>query len=77
MGSGGIVGTGLRLMPCPFCGSDGNTLKDKNGNYGVYCTSDECGCRFGCEFWNGKPAFRFGSKEEAVNAWNTRKICSS
>lgn len=54
----------LKLLNCPFCGGEakiatydwGNSVKE----YWIYC--NPCDCASG----------RYHSKEEVINAWNTR-----
>ena len=51
------------LKPCPFCGGEAE-IEECGGMWAVECTEYEtCGCELN---------MAFGSKAEAVAAWNTR-----
>jgi hypothetical protein len=65
------------LKPCPFCGGDAALLPNdaprlyrpsRNGKYAVYCGN--CELLFGYDVDYGG---QFGSRGEAVTAWNARK----
>lgn len=50
------------LLPCPFCGKSPKIYRSNfSEKYRVRCESG-CGAETAC----------YGSKEKAVNAWNTR-----
>lgn len=51
-----------KLKPCPFCGGNGE-LQERNIGFTVLCVDGSCGNAF--TWWSS-------SKDEAVNAWNTR-----
>lgn len=59
------------IKQCPFCGNDSPTVRiyeGKNGwrnRYAVLCRYDEGGC--------GAESGLYHSREEAVEAWNTRE----
>lgn len=50
-----------KLLPCPFCGTQGNLLIIETGDYLVECCRGEC-----CV-----GPYR-GSEKEAIVAWNQR-----
>lgn len=59
------------LKPCPFCGGEAELVHWRNQNswnteYGIACT---CGILL-------QGAEKTFTKEEAIEAWNTRKDCS-
>ena len=58
------------LLPCPFCGNTNIMVHEEEGKYGftewvVYCDSHYCACQ---------PTAHdsYQTKEEAIEAWNTR-----
>ena len=66
----------IKLLPCPFCGGEGSAFVDKYEKYFTGCL--KCNFYYGieiehdCELEDGWLAIH-DSKEEAINAWNTRK----
>ena len=53
-----------RLLPCPFCG--GEARLESNGQYAVVgCVNSNCQGYACC--------YKYDSKKEAIEHWNTRK----
>ena len=59
-----------RLMPCPFCGEDGEvviyTKSDGIEKYYVGCTNEKCGCELVRD--------PFYDLDKCMEAWNTRRL---
>ena len=58
------------LKPCPFCGSEAKVLTMEYGGcnyYGVFCIDD-----MDSKFQHGHCIDNFSSKQEAIDAWNSR-----
>ena len=67
----------IKLLPCPFCGGkaviyhQSSKYTNRDGNF-VHCM--ECGCRtklFEC--YGNTTKTHEDTKQEAIEAWNTRK----
>ena len=67
----------IKLLPCPFCGGEAviyhqsSKYTNRDGNF-VHCM--ECGCRtklFEC--YGNTTKTHEDTKQEAIEAWNTRK----
>jgi len=56
----------VELLPCPFCGSQAYVSEDQSSDYDVHWTwhVDCTGCGATIDFKS--------TKEQAVNAWNSR-----
>ena len=52
-----------KRKPCPFCGGTAVISNNENGKHFICCNN--------CECYLDK---EFKSKEEAIEAWNTRKV---
>ena len=55
------------LKPCPFCNREAEITQCQYNDY--YVTCKNCGCQLGQD---GVAYNDFGTKEEAIKAWNTR-----
>ena len=57
--------SGIKLLPCPFCGGEARVCESEidNHNMEYYVACDECDTCSCCA----------ENKNEAVRAWNTRK----
>ena len=54
-----------RLLSCPFCGGEGEVHEYNSFWYKVGCNNQKCFLYITAQVFN--------SKEEAIEAWNTRK----
>lgn len=54
----------MPLASCPFCGGEANDHRDSDGDWEVFCSSDES-----C---TADVAHRFPTREQAIAAWNRR-----
>lgn len=61
------------LLPCPFCGDVGPSIREDDGKFCIVCTSIDCYCAVG-EGYDGcaMPNHAFYEAEAAIAAWNTR-----
>ena len=56
-----------KLLPCPFCGGEAETTFICDGRYNqIKCKTPKC-------IMNVDLPALYGSKEEAIEKWNTRK----
>jgi len=62
-----MQGRGMRIKPCPFCGSVAIVGRGGFGEYFVTCANLNCGGRLGTGIW-------FTSEEDAIKVWNVRNI---
>ncbi len=51
------------ILPCPFCGRNGEFYGDGRPGIGIGCINDDC-------ITSG--SYSFKTEEEAVKMWNTR-----
>lgn len=70
------MGNEIELLPCPFCGAEGEYdsshytgrgMGPEYSGHSVYCGSAQCPY-----FTNALDGSIFDTKEDAVEAWNTR-----
>lgn len=54
------------LKPCPFCGKLPEIIQEKNGSVWIGCHNNNCSVRH-------VETDDFDTREEAIEAWNTRK----
>jgi len=54
------------IKPCPFCGEIPEIVHEKNGSVWIGCNNTNCPVR-------NVETDDFAAKEEAIEAWNTRK----
>lgn len=62
----------LKLLPCPFCGTDA-MIQEGDGRYYAVCNSIECYCALGEAYdRDAMPNHIFYDAETAASAWNKR-----
>ena len=54
------------IKPCPFCGKIPEIIQEKSGLVWIRCQNNNCPVR-------NVETDDFDTKEEAIEAWNTRK----
>lgn len=65
----------LQLLPCPFCGNEGEVIEDKIGQgcfpeWRVQCVN--CNARSSPVGYFTMVKDKHGSKDDAIKAWNRR-----